>query len=78
MIVTQVHWSDVGGLENVKSKLRELIEWPTLFADKLARFHVSPPKGVLLYGPPGPFIVTNSFQAVRRRCWRRRWPPRPT
>ena len=48
-----MHWSDVGGLEAVKSKLRELIEWPTLFADKLARFHVSPPKGVLLYGPPG-------------------------
>lgn len=48
-----MHWRDIGGLETVKSKLRELIEWPTLFADKLARFHVSPPKGVLLYGPPG-------------------------
>lgn len=48
-----VHWRDIGGLEAVKARLRELLEWPMRFADQFARFHLSPPKGVLLYGPPG-------------------------
>ena len=48
-----VHWSDVGGLQSIKMKLQELIEWPVRYASQLERFHVTPPKGVLLYGPPG-------------------------
>ena len=53
VVSPNVHWSDIGGLETVKSKMKELIEWPMLYASKLARFHINPPKGVLLYGPPG-------------------------
>ena len=45
----QVHWSDIGGLEEVKKKMIELIEWPMLYADKLQYFQITPPKGVLLY-----------------------------
>ena len=48
-----VHWRDIGGLEAVKARLRELLEWPMRVADQFARFHLAPPKGVLLYGPPG-------------------------
>lgn len=48
-----VHWRDIGGLEPVKARLRELLEWPLRFAAQFARFHLAPPKGVLLYGPPG-------------------------
>ena len=48
-----VHWRQIGGLEPVKARLRELLEWPLRFTAQFARFHVSPPKGVLLYGPPG-------------------------
>ena len=53
VVSPNVHWSDIGGLETVKSKMKELIEWPLLYASQLARFHINPPKGVLLYGPPG-------------------------
>ncbi|KNB43455.1 ATPase [Blastocystis sp. subtype 4] len=53
VVSPNVHWSDIGGLETVKSKMKELIEWPMLYASQLARFHINPPKGVLLYGPPG-------------------------
>lgn len=49
----EIHWSDIGGLETVKQKMIELIEWPLLYSDKLQHFHITPPKGVLLYGPPG-------------------------
>lgn len=46
-------WEDIGGLEQVKGKLREVVEWPIRFPGKFERMGIDPPKGVLLYGPPG-------------------------
>lgn len=46
-------WSDIGGQEDVKQKLRECVEWPLLYKDTFDRLGVRPPRGVLLYGPPG-------------------------
>lgn len=51
--VPQTSWDDVGGLDEVKSLLRETIEWPSRFKDLFARADVQPPKGILLSGPPG-------------------------
>jgi len=51
--VPDVHWSDVGGLEDVKQELRESVEWPLKYKDVFAITHTSPPKGILLFGPPG-------------------------
>ncbi len=48
-----VHWSDVGGLEEAKEKLRELIELPLMRPDLYSAAGIKPSKGVLLYGPPG-------------------------
>ncbi len=48
-----VHWNDIGGLHDVKQKLVEAIEWPLKFPDKFERLGIKPPKGILLYGPPG-------------------------
>ncbi len=48
-----VHWNDIGGLENVKQKLREAVEWPLKYAEIFHKMDAKPPKGVLLYGPPG-------------------------
>lgn len=51
--VPQVRWKDIGGMESVKQSLREVVEWPLLHPELFKSLHISPPKGVLLYGPPG-------------------------
>jgi len=48
-----VNWSDIGGLENVKGELREAVEWPLKTPEVFNRLGIRPPKGILLYGPPG-------------------------
>lgn len=50
---TQVSWDDVGGLPDVKQALQEAVLWPQSRAGQLAALGASPPRGVLLYGPPG-------------------------
>ncbi|XP_073497488.1 ATPase family gene 2 protein homolog A isoform X2 [Phyllobates terribilis] len=51
--VPNVSWSDIGGLENVKLKLKQAVEWPLKHPGSFIRMGIQPPKGVLLYGPPG-------------------------
>ncbi len=51
--VPEVHWNDIGGLENVKQQLREAVEWPLRHPDWFEEMGVEPPRGILLYGPPG-------------------------
>ena len=48
-----VHWDDVGGLEEAKQELKESIEWPIKMNRLFVHFDARPPRGVLLYGPPG-------------------------
>ncbi|XP_027958067.1 ATPase family protein 2 homolog [Eumetopias jubatus] len=51
--VPNVSWSDIGGLENIKLKLKQAVEWPLKHPESFIRMGIQPPKGVLLYGPPG-------------------------
>jgi transitional endoplasmic reticulum ATPase len=51
--VPTVHWTDIGGLEVVKQELKEAVEWPLKSPEVFSRMGVLPPKGILLYGPPG-------------------------
>jgi len=51
--VPDVHWEDVGGLEDVKRELHETVQYPVEHADKYIKFGMNPSKGVLFYGPPG-------------------------
>ena len=51
--IPKVKWSDIGGLEELKSTLREMIEWPLKDPEAFERMGITPPKGILLYGPPG-------------------------
>jgi len=51
--VPDVHWEDVGGLEQVKRELHETVQYPVEHAEKYVKFGMHPSKGVLFYGPPG-------------------------
>ena len=51
--VPEVSWEDVGGLEEVKARLQESVQWPLAYADAFERVSLRPPTGVLLYGPSG-------------------------
>ncbi len=51
--VPQVHWSEVGGLDEVKQKLQEAVSWPIRYSDAFRDMKVKPPRGILLCGPPG-------------------------
>ncbi|MCD6235644.1 MAG: CDC48 family AAA ATPase, partial [Thaumarchaeota archaeon] len=51
--VPNVRWEDIGGLEDVKRQLIEAVEWPLKYPEKFERMGIRPPKGILLYGPPG-------------------------
>jgi transitional endoplasmic reticulum ATPase len=44
---------DVGDMAAVKEMLTESVLWPLTYPDTFARLGVQPPRGVLLYGPPG-------------------------
>jgi transitional endoplasmic reticulum ATPase len=51
--LASVTLDDVGGLHEVKETLTESVLWPLTYPDTFARLGVTPPRGVLLYGPPG-------------------------
>ena len=46
-------WEDVGGLEDAKLQLREVIEWPLKYPELYSHLKAKPPNGILLHGPPG-------------------------
>ena len=51
--IPKTKWDDVGGLESVKQELKEAVEWPLKTPEAFTRLGIKPPKGILLYGPPG-------------------------
>ena len=51
--VASVHWDEVGGLDGVKQRLKEAVEWPLKNPEIFSKLGIKPPKGILLYGPPG-------------------------
>ena len=51
--IPTVTWEDVGGLEEVKQELIEVVEYPIKYPEQFAKFGQSSSKGVLFYGPPG-------------------------
>lgn len=46
-------WADVGGYAAAKQQLQRAVEWPKQFKVEFARLSLTPPRGLLLHGPPG-------------------------
>src|SRR5919106_632257 len=51
--IPDVSYDDIGGLEGQIEAIRDAVELPFLYAELFAEHELEPPKGVLLYGPPG-------------------------
>ncbi|MEM4663350.1 MAG: CDC48 family AAA ATPase [Desulfurococcaceae archaeon] len=51
--IPRITWEDIGDLEEVKQKIREIVELPLKHPEIFERLGIEPPKGILLYGPPG-------------------------
>jgi hypothetical protein len=70
-----VTYEDVGGAKDAMEKLREVLELPLLHPERFVTLGIDPPKGVLLYGPPGTGACSlfSPFLWLRwLRSWRRR------
>src|SRR5437667_3798563 len=51
--VPDIGYEDIGGLGAQIETIKDAVELPYLYADYYKEHQLSPPKGVLLYGPPG-------------------------
>jgi transitional endoplasmic reticulum ATPase len=51
--IPNTSWADIGGLEDVKQELRELVQLPVEYGHLYEKFGTASSKGVLFYGPPG-------------------------
>ncbi|XP_029431187.1 spermatogenesis-associated protein 5-like protein 1 [Rhinatrema bivittatum] len=62
-----VSWEQIGGLEDVKLQLQQSIEWPMKYPEAFVRMGLTPPRGILLYGPPG-CAKTTLVRAAASSC----------
>ena len=51
--VPEVSWDEVGGLQEIKDRLKESIEWPLTKPELFEHFGLNPPRGLVLFGAPG-------------------------
>jgi proteasome-associated ATPase len=51
--VPDIDYEDIGGLSTQIEAIKDAVELPYLYSDYYKEHHLAPPKGVLLYGPPG-------------------------
>jgi len=51
--VPNIKWEDIGGQASLKQKLKQAVEWPLKHPEAFIRMGISPPRGLLMYGPPG-------------------------
>jgi transitional endoplasmic reticulum ATPase len=51
--IPNVKWDNIGGLKETKQSIIEAVEWPLKHPKAFKNLGVKPPRGILLYGPPG-------------------------
>ena len=75
--VPDISYADIGGLDTQIEAIRDAIEMPYLYPDEYREFDLTPPKGVLLYGPPGcgktliaRAVANNLAESIRQKTGR--------
>lgn len=51
--IPSVKWEDIGGAVSMRQQMKEAVEWPLTHPEVFTRMGIRPPRGVLLFGPPG-------------------------
>ncbi|RJV00383.1 MAG: AAA family ATPase [Candidatus Poseidoniales archaeon] len=51
--IPDVSWESVGGLSEIKDRLKESVEWPLTKPELFDHFGIKPPRGIVLFGAPG-------------------------
>ncbi len=51
--IPEIQWDEVGGLEEIKERLKESVEWPLTQSELFNHFGIKPPRGIVLFGAPG-------------------------
>lgn len=51
--IPDISYENIGGLSNAVQAIRDAIELPHLYPEYFREYRLTPPKGILLYGPPG-------------------------
>ncbi|MFC1856922.1 CDC48 family AAA ATPase [Thermodesulfobacteriota bacterium] len=51
--VPEVAWEDIGGLDEIKTRLQQIVEWPLLYGELYNELGYRPPRGILLTGASG-------------------------
>lgn len=60
-----VKYSDIGGLDQQKQEIREAVELAITEFDLYRKIGIDPPRGVLLYGPPGASLLLSCVRYVK-------------
>eukprot|EP01080_Neovahlkampfia_damariscottae_P000283 gene283-6698_t len=51
--IPKLEWKEIGGVEKIRKKLEEMIIFPIIHKQKYKQMGISPPVGILFFGPPG-------------------------
>lgn len=61
-------FDQIGGLDGHVDKLKEMIFLPLTYPELFERFHITPPRGMLFYGPPGEHMHHSLLSAALSAC----------
>jgi len=66
--VPNIKWADIGGLEDVKKQLIEMVQWPFEHPEIFLKYGQKPSRGCLFFGPPGCGKVSHSSLPMSLNC----------